>query len=334
MVGIQFILAVMSFASADAFLARRPKGQENIVDGRGSQLVAMSQLELAKKNIRSNNATAKDYCSGSWVNNIMEERVFSQNGEDGVFATIFKHVQITKKSYVEFGTQDGSERNTRSMQEHYGWSGLLMDGGYDNPKINLHKEMITPSNIVELFEKYKVSKTALGLLSVDIDSYDFWILKSILEAGYQPDVISHEVNSQLKTGGLYTVPPPEVTKKPMLYPGEYNFGASPEAFAALGVKHGYKMIYCENMGVNCFQVKNSLLAKKDAACVPEEVRKPPAYCYGCWPSNGIAFYELNPDLSVKHAAVYPKCIWNTSSMVVQNSNGDSNSRRNTSGSVI
>lgn len=31
-----------------------------------------------------------------------------------------------------------------------------MDGGYENASMNLHKEFITPSNINDLFAKYRV----------------------------------------------------------------------------------------------------------------------------------------------------------------------------------
>ena len=48
-----------------------------------------------------------------------------------------------------------------------------------------HGVVITPNGIVGLLQKYKVSQTALGLLSVDVDSYDFWVLKKILEAGFR-----------------------------------------------------------------------------------------------------------------------------------------------------
>lgn len=256
------------------------------------------------------NTSVNNLCSTSWIASLSnsEKRIHSQNGEDGVLAAIFKNIKVTKKTYVEFGTQDGMERNTRAMQETDGWSGLLMDGSHENPSINLHKEIITPNGIVGLLQKYKVSQTALGLLSVDVDSYDFWVLKKILEAGYQPDVIIHEVNSQLKQGGLYTVAPPEVTGKKFLIPGTYNFGASPEAFALLGAKHGYKMVYCENMGVNCFMVKGSLLADHDVACIASPVRKYPKYCSTCQPSNGIAFYELNSDLSIKNPKILPETV--------------------------
>ena len=66
---------------------------------------------------------------------------------------------------------------------------LLMDGDNENPEINLKKVMFWPDNIVQLFEDYQVRRE-FDLLSVDMDSYDWWILEKILEAGYRPRVIS------------------------------------------------------------------------------------------------------------------------------------------------
>ena len=63
-----------------------------------------------------------------------------------------------------------------------------MDGGNEDSKINLKKEMFWPDNILELFTKYEVRRE-FDLLSVDMDSYDWWILEKILEDGYRPRVI-------------------------------------------------------------------------------------------------------------------------------------------------
>jgi hypothetical protein len=49
-----------------------------------------------------------------------------------------------------------AETNTRYLREEKGWRGLLMDGGHENPSINLHRELIYPAKIVQLFEKYEV----------------------------------------------------------------------------------------------------------------------------------------------------------------------------------
>eukprot|EP00747_Dinoflagellata_sp_TGD_P169822 gnl/TRDRNA2_/TRDRNA2_199805_c0_seq1.p1 gnl/TRDRNA2_/TRDRNA2_199805_c0~~gnl/TRDRNA2_/TRDRNA2_199805_c0_seq1.p1 ORF type:complete len:353 (+),score=28.58 gnl/TRDRNA2_/TRDRNA2_199805_c0_seq1:62-1060(+) len=254
-----------------------------------------------------------DECEGSWVANLerREKKTYSQNGEDGVILSILEHVAVASKYYVEFGVQDGRERNTRALEVHSNWTGLLLDGdpwrwGRTFAVPNLHKEFITPASVCDLFEKYAVP-SRFGLLSVDIDSYDFWVLRAILDRNYTPDVIVVEVNSQVSEG-LFTVPPPEVTGQARIAPGTLGFGASPEAFDALGAFYGYKMVYCEQRGVNCFLVRKSLLASEALTCISTSLRKPPCYggyvrgtCqrYSCDP-KGISFCEVHEgNLSVK-----------------------------------
>ena len=48
--------------------------------------------------------------------------------------------------------------------------------------------MFWPDNIVQLFREFRV-KTHFDLLSVDMDSYDWFMLERILEAGYKPRVV-------------------------------------------------------------------------------------------------------------------------------------------------
>ena len=72
-----------------------------------------------------------------------------------------------------------------------------MDGQNENSEINLFKEFFYPHNIVPLFKKYNV-RQEFDLLSVDTDSYDFFTLTAILEAGYNPRVIIVEYNSDFE----------------------------------------------------------------------------------------------------------------------------------------
>lgn len=132
-----------------------------------------------------------------------ESRVFSQNGEDGVLAAIFGAVGTDSKFYVEFGTESGSETNSRVLREHKGWTGLLLDGGNENPAINLHQHFIDAENIGSLLAKYDVPRE-LDLLSVDVDRNDWYILRNLVvptrrgepsSALYRPRVIVVEYNS-------------------------------------------------------------------------------------------------------------------------------------------
>ena len=72
-----------------------------------------------------------------------------------------------------------------------GWNvseSLLMDGSHEYPEINLRRVMFWPDNILELFTRFRVS-WEFDLLSVDMDSYDWWMVEAILEGGYRPRVI-------------------------------------------------------------------------------------------------------------------------------------------------
>lgn len=57
-----------------------------------------------------------------------EQRIFSQNGEDGVIREIFQRIGTTDRFFVEFGVQDGSECNSRNLLENEGWSGVWIEG--------------------------------------------------------------------------------------------------------------------------------------------------------------------------------------------------------------
>lgn len=132
--------------------------------------------------------------------------MFSQNGEDGVLMYIFQNIGITDKFYVEFGCQDGGERNTRYLQERCHWHGVLMDGGRQDQSINLTQEFITPQNIHLLFEKRGVPPE-FDLLSIDIDSTDLWIWRSLaLYHGYKPRVVVIEFNRNYAIDEYWTFP--------------------------------------------------------------------------------------------------------------------------------
>ena len=67
--------------------------------------------------------------------------------------------------------------------------------------------MFWPDNIVELFQRFEV-REQFDLLSVDMDSYDWFILEAVLEAGFSPRVIIIECNTMFELEDSKSIRPP------------------------------------------------------------------------------------------------------------------------------
>lgn len=180
-----------------------------------------------------------------------EKTIYSESGEDGILFELFERFGITNKFYVEFGAEDGSQCNTHALKQFGNFSGVLFDMKYENPNINLYRKEITTDNVVNIFQHYNVPQT-FDLLSIDIDSYDFYVLQVIL-THYKPRVFVCEYNAtHLPTEDKV------VLKDNVIMNGNY-FGASILAFYNLGVKFNYSLVYANNKGVNLFFVHNDVI---------------------------------------------------------------------------
>ena len=213
-----------------------------------------------------------------------EQKIYSQNGEDGItmklIELLYDNDKYYDKYYVEFGVENGMECNTRILKEKYNWKGLQMDGNNENNDIR--KEFITKENVVELFRKYNVP-FRINLLSVDIDFNDFYCLKEILD-NYKCDIIICEYNSSHQANEDKIV----IYNKNGMWDGSNYFGASLLALQKLGERYNYSLIYCNDNGANCFFVNNVLILEKNLNFKNiqdiEKIYKPPKYGYG--PNGG------------------------------------------------
>lgn len=199
--------------------------------------------------------------------NLLEQRFYSQNGEDGIIKTIFDKIGTTNKFCVEFGIEP-VEGNTIYLKKK-NWNCLWMDGKGDGKIIK--NEFINAENVNVLFKKYNVPKE-FDLLSIDIDSNDYWVWKAV--GNYSPRVVIMEYNA--------TIPPAEsktIKYDPRAQWDHTNyFGASLLALKKLGASKGYTLIACDNTGVNAFFVRDDLVKdhfeiKKTVA----EIYRPPKY---------------------------------------------------------
>mmetsp|Transcript_38511 Transcript_38511/g.67954 ORF Transcript_38511/g.67954 Transcript_38511/m.67954 type:complete len:439 (+) Transcript_38511:26-1342(+) len=193
---------------------------------------------------------------------------YSQVGQDGVLWALFNVLGAGGKYYVEFGVQAGCERNTRWLAERCGWSGLLLDGGFQNSSIGLHQAFISAANIVALLQKYQVPKN-IDLLSIDIDGQDWHVWHALGEAGYRPRVLVIEYSSQLGYPGDLVRPRKDDSPGNgfgnhvlcMQHAREvqvFSEGSSAEAFERLGCHFGYTIVHIHPPDM--YFVRNDVLA--------------------------------------------------------------------------
>jgi hypothetical protein len=227
-----------------------------------NEIIRQQIINNHKKNINNykKNIYQKKYLSDKIYLNLFEEKIFSQNGEDGITMKLIEVIyegDNNNKFYVEFGVQDGVECNTRILREKYNWNGLQMDGSNENDTINLKKEFITKENVVELFRKYNVPEH-INLLSVDIDFNDFYCLNEILK-NYQCDIIICEYNSTHLPNEDKII----IYAERGMWDGSNYFGASLLSLDKLGKKYNYSLVYCNKHGINCFFINNDVLKNKN-----------------------------------------------------------------------
>jgi hypothetical protein len=173
----------------------------------------------------------------------------SQGGQDGVLQLIFSDmgIGVTNHYYVEIGFNSnefsgGSGSNTYQLYRS-GWNGLLLDITHNNPAINLHRHRVTPGNIVQIFQQHGVPLEP-DYVSIDIDSQDLWVLRSIISSpeGYRPRVISVEFNPNLPLGSTITLP----LDSNISYNGDILFGASAGALKLVAEEFGYSLVHIIN----------------------------------------------------------------------------------------
>jgi len=159
----------------------------------------------------------------------------TQLGQYGIIKSIFEKIDTTNKYYVEFGAKNGTTlSNTADLRIHDKWVGLLLEGkGQNNPSINLHgNTWVTKDNINEIFKKHEVP-TVFDLLSIDIDSNDYWVWKALK---YEPRVVLIETNP-----GISNEYPVTIQENHQQVSQGY-FGANLHAFYDLAKSKGYELV--------------------------------------------------------------------------------------------
>ena len=167
----------------------------------------------------------------------------TEDGNHEVALHIFENIGIEHGYVLDIGAFSTKASNVVPIMKKYKIPGLLLDGVNKYNDLEIVTEWLTRDNIVSILQKYKCPKD-LDYISIDIDNMDYWLLKSVLEAGYKSNLLILEFNPIWNHDQLYTKPYSDRAHKADADTNySSNYGASLAAFAKLLTPYGYRLVH-------------------------------------------------------------------------------------------
>jgi hypothetical protein len=150
---------------------------------------------------------------------------------------------------ADVGAGDGIRGSNTYALFRGGWRGVGFEGdekrarrlarAYRNFEgVEARHALVTPSNVVALLGEAGVAED-FGVLSLDIDSYDYWVLDAVLNS-FRPRVVVTEINEK--------IPPPVrfvVRYDPDFRLQHHFFGYSIASLEELCARHAYALLALE-----------------------------------------------------------------------------------------
>jgi FkbM family methyltransferase len=223
--------------------------------------------------------------------------VHSQNGEDGIIEHIFEQIGCTQKNgwVCEFGAADGKwNSNTFRLVEH-GWKAVYIEAD-ERKAEELQKVAQLYTNIIPMHKCISPDSSSpdaldtllsttpcpidFDLLSIDIDSFDYQVWKSVVK--YKPKVVIIEINSSispLREGYIH---------ESIMHNGQMMDGTSYMAMVRLGLEKGYTLV-CHTG--NLIWIRNDLSAQIYGLCSEDPTLRPDLYFCESWMSVNKTEYD-------------------------------------------
>lgn len=241
---------------------------------------AVRAVELARRSLRlpdsvSEVQTQIGDLQSRWVAGLQSDEieraefgVFSQFGEDGIIQFLVQRVPIRNHVFVEFGVEDYVESNTRFLLVHDAWRGLIIDAGTAHRRfledsrlawrttIDAVTAFIDRENVNDVVRAGGVSGE-IGLLSIDIDGNDYWVLDAI--DCVAPQILVAEYNSLFGPDRAVTVPYDPSFDRGSKHFSHLYWGASLQSLTRAADRKGLALVGGNRAGNNAFFVRREAL---------------------------------------------------------------------------
>src|ERR1051325_5927149 len=153
------------------------------------------------------------------------------------------------RTAVDIGAGDGVRGSNTYALFVKGWRGVGIEGdekrarrlarAYKNfDEVAARHALVTPANVSSLLKEHAVPRE-FGVLSLDIDSYDYWVLDALLKS-FRPRIVVTEINEK--------IPPPVrfvVGYDPDFRLQHHFFGYSIASLEELCGHHSYALLALE-----------------------------------------------------------------------------------------
>jgi len=211
-----------------------------------------------------------------------EFRVFSQWGEDGILQWLTRSIPDMQHSFVEIGVESYREANTRFLLTHDHYRGAIVDAGDDHVRFTRRRGLawrhdldvisafVTRDNVNELIGSTGL-RGKIGLLSLDLDGVDYWVLDALEVV--QPQVVVCEYNALFGSNAAVTVPYRADFDRLQAHHSGLYFGSSLPALHAVLDRRGYRLVGCTTSGVNAFWVHEDAHADVPTTSVASAFRQ-------------------------------------------------------------
>lgn len=203
--------------------------------------------------------------------NQLNYKVFSQNGEDGIIQYLIKILKLNYVKFVEIGTQDYSESNTRYIFETMRCNGLIIDPlknldslvkknvlGFWKNNLNIINKFASPENINLILDSNNFQND-IDLFSLDIDGIDYWIIKKLKKNISK--IFIAEYNPYFGPELEITVPNIKNFDRTSYHYSNLCWGVSLKSLIKIMIEKDFTFIGSNDLRNNAFFVSNDYIEK-------------------------------------------------------------------------